>query len=211
MSNIKDLTGSRVGKLMLLERKRENSRTYYLCKCECGNEKWIRADRIKVGNCGCERKFKFNDLTNKKFGMLTVLKKVGNTKNNGHLWECKCECGETKNIPISSLISGKTISCGWYQKKKAENNIVKAAKEFKEKNLIDGTNVAYLKRDKLIKSNTSGITGVSFNKRQKLWVAYIGFKGEKNFLGYFKSKEDAIKARKEAEEKLHKEFLRNLK
>ena len=33
----KDLTGNKIGKLLLTERKRENNRTYYYCKCDCGN------------------------------------------------------------------------------------------------------------------------------------------------------------------------------
>ena len=33
---------------------------------------------------------------------------------------------------------------------------------------------------------------------------------KKYYLGRYEKKEDAIKARKDAEEKLHKEFLRNL-
>ena len=38
----KDLTGKKIGKLTLKERKRENNRTYYYCKCDCGNSLWIR-------------------------------------------------------------------------------------------------------------------------------------------------------------------------
>lgn len=209
MSNIKDLTGSRVGKLLLLERKRENNRTFYYCRCSCGNEKWIRADKIKgeTANCGCERKYKFMDLTNKKFGMLTALEVVGNTKNNGYLWRCKCDCGNFKNVPVSTLTAGTTISCGCLQKSKAKESITKANKKFREKYLIKGTNISYLNREKVIKSNTSGVTGVTFNKREGLWVAYIGFKKERYYLGYFKNKEDAIKAREEAEEKIFKPII----
>lgn len=44
------------------------------------------------------------------------------------------------------------------------------------------------------KANTSGVTGVSYCKRDKLWIA----KKSKKCLGYFKTKEEAIEARKEA-------------
>ena len=59
----KDLTGNKIGKLLLTERKRENNRTYYYCKCDCGNSLWIRADSLTKSNptqsCGCENtKFK---------------------------------------------------------------------------------------------------------------------------------------------------------
>ena len=38
-------------------------------------------------------------------------------------------------------------------------------------------------------------------KNNNCWLAQIGFNGQKIKLGRFKNKEDAIKARKEAEEK----------
>lgn len=212
MSNIKDLTGSKIGALLLLERKREKNHTYYLCKCDCGNEKWIRSDLLtKEGvSCGCKRGYNFRDLTNKRFGMLTAIKVVGTTKNNGYLWECKCDCGNYKDVPLSGLISGKIVSCGCYQKSKAKENAKKAIQKFKDKNLIENTNISYLNRDKPIKSNKSGVTGVSFNNRDGLWIAYITFKKQRYYLGSFKNKEDAIKVRKEAEEKYFKEFLENL-
>lgn len=147
----KDLTGSRVGKLLLLERKRENNRTYYFCKCDCGNEKWIRADvLLKAESCGCER-----------------IKKL---KNNEKLYNT-----------------------------------------YLDKNIIEGTNLSIITREKPTKANTSGIKGVSYQASRDKWVAQIWFKKKHYHLGRYDKKEDAIKARKEAEERLHKEFLNTLK
>lgn len=210
MSNIKDLTGSRVGILLLLERKRENNRTYYFCRCDCGNEKWIRADMLgedKTNNCGCSKSYKFRDLTGEKFGRLTAIKVVGSSVNNGHIWECQCDCGNYKDISMSALVTGKTLSCGCYQKSKAKENVKKAYKAFKDKHIVEHINLAYLTLDTPIKSNKSGITGVYLDKKSGLWKAFIGFKKKKYHLGYFKEKDSAIKVRKEAEEKLHHEFL----
>lgn len=212
MSNIKDLTGTKVGKLLLLERKRENNHTYYYCKCDCGNTKWIRADTLsKITNCGCDREYHFRDLTKERFGMLTPIKIVGTSKNNGKIWRCKCDCGNYKNISMSALISGAVISCGCYQKEKAKKQIEKASKKFKDKNIIENTNIAYLTLTKPLKNNKSGVTGVSFNNREQAWKAYIGFKKVRYSLGSFKNKEDAIKARKEAEERIYKPFLEKVK
>lgn len=58
----------------------------------------------------------------------------------------------------------------------------------------------------LSKRNTSGITGVSYSKRDKKWVAEIFAKGKKYRLGNFSKKEDAIEVRKEAEKKYFREF-----
>lgn len=48
-------------------------------------------------------------------------------------------------------------------------------------------------------NNTSGITGVSFNKRLRKWKAFIGVGGRPLHLGFFFDKTSAIAARKAAE------------
>lgn len=59
-----------------------------------------------------------------------------------------------------------------------------------------------------IRSNnkSSGHTGVSWNKRENKWRSYIKINGYQKHLGYFIDKDDAIKARKDAEEKYFGEF-----
>lgn len=51
------------------------------------------------------------------------------------------------------------------------------------------------------KNNHSGFKGVCWNNRSKKWQAYIYINGEQIYLGIFQQKEDAIKARLEAEQK----------
>ena len=60
----------------------------------------------------------------------------------------------------------------------------------------------------MAKKNTSGITGVHWNKKRKKWEAYIKVGYKQKFLGYFLNKEDAIQARKEAEKKYFGKFRR---
>jgi hypothetical protein len=57
-------------------------------------------------------------------------------------------------------------------------------------------------------NNTSGITGVWLDKRYKgnTWVAEIYANGQKYYLGRYKNKDDAIKVRKEAEDKYFGDF-----
>ena len=57
------------------------------------------------------------DLTNKKFFRLTCIKPAGRTKNGLVVWECRCDCGNIKNICTVKLRTG-TKSCGCL---KAEN------------------------------------------------------------------------------------------
>lgn len=56
------------------------------------------------------------------------------------------------------------------------------------------------------KNNTSGITGVKFNKRDNVWTAYIQANKKYKYLGSYITKEEAIKVRLQAEEKYYGEF-----
>ena len=72
---------------------------------------------------------------------------------------------------------------------------------------MDDTSVVLLQRNqKLRSSNTSGCTGVTYDKRTGKWMAYINFKKKRYWLGRYSEKKDAVKARKAAEE-IHEEFL----
>ena len=52
------------------------------------------------------------DLTGMKFGRLTVIERVGNTKSRAARWKCRCSCGKEKIVTGSHLLSGATQSCG---------------------------------------------------------------------------------------------------
>lgn len=57
------------------------------------------------------------------------------------------------------------------------------------------------------KDNTSGTTGVYYEKRWRgRWIACINYRGKSIILGRFKDKSDAIKARTEAELFYYKDF-----
>lgn len=58
----------------------------------------------------------FIDLTGKVFNRLTVVKRVENNKQGRAMWLCRCECGKTSVVTTSSLLNGKTKSCGCYCK-----------------------------------------------------------------------------------------------
>lgn len=56
-----------------------------------------------------------NDLTGKKYGMITVIRrseKAGNGKKPKILWECICDCGKETIVSSSALLTGHTVSCG---------------------------------------------------------------------------------------------------
>lgn len=56
------------------------------------------------------------------------------------------------------------------------------------------------------KNNTSMYKGVSWDKHKSRWNAYLSVGRKKVFNRYFRNLDDAIKARKEAEDKYHGEY-----
>lgn len=61
------------------------------------------------------------DLTEKRFGKLTVLYRSKNNKK-GTYWHCKCDCGNEKDVLGSNLKSGNVRSCGCLAKIKSSYN-----------------------------------------------------------------------------------------
>lgn len=55
-------------------------------------------------------------------------------------------------------------------------------------------------------NNTSGITGVSFDKKQNQWVVRMKIDAKYQYLGSFKHFDDAVKCRKDAEVKYFGEY-----
>ena len=58
----------------------------------------------------------------------------------------------------------------------------------------------------VLKNNTSGVTGVYYDKSRDKWCAKLEYQGESKLCKRFKTFEEAVSARKAAEEKYFKEF-----
>lgn len=203
-----------IGILTLVEREKIKGKWYWLCKCACGNQKYIREDSLKkkfpTQSCGCiTPKFEKVDITNRQYGRLTVIEYTGEGRFHDEIWLCRCECGNIVKRTRGSLTSlnGKINSCGCRTEEMYIENSEKAIKKLKETNWIDNTSISKITRKTVIKSNTSGVTGVTWDKTRQKWAAQIIFKKKYYFLGRYTNKEDAIKARKVAEKKYHKNFL----
>lgn len=58
--------------------------------------------------------YKFRDLTNQIFGILTVLGYIGQTPNGSRdaMWLCQCSCGNQKVAITARLNNGMIQSCG---------------------------------------------------------------------------------------------------
>ena len=116
---IEDLSGLRFEKLVVISVSgRDNfGRAKWLCKCDCGNTIICNAANLKSGttkSCGCLKhkpSSKRKDLTNKKFGKLTVLG-YSHTNKKYAVWNCRCDCGREIQVNAPYLYNGKVKSCG---------------------------------------------------------------------------------------------------
>lgn len=135
-----DLTGQRFGRLTVIKRdedrvdKRGRHTAMWVCKCECGTVKTVAGGHLKSGHtksCGCwgqrdNGRSRLDDLTGKRFGKLTVVKRAPNYVSPKEqvrtAWECKCDCGNTVVVDATVLKSGKQVSCGCHSKALAHKN-----------------------------------------------------------------------------------------
>lgn len=107
MAKYHDITGQRFGSLVAVEYLKSSK---WRCKCDCGNEVVTTYTSLKSGDrasCGCARNKPRYDLTGMRFGRLVVQDYAG-----GGLWNCICDCGNTKQADTWSLRNGVTPSCG---------------------------------------------------------------------------------------------------
>jgi len=123
---VRDLTGQRFGKLVVVgpTEQRKGSNVVWECKCDCGNTTFATTNVLTNGNkrsCSCLNKEYLvenviKDLTGQRFGKLVAIKPTDERKNGYVVWECKCDCGSTTYVPTSLLTSGNTSSCGCLKK-----------------------------------------------------------------------------------------------
>lgn len=62
---------------------------------------------------------KIVNIVGQKFGRLTVIERVEDSKRGNSRWKCRCDCGNETIVLGYHLTSGNTKSCGCYQKEKA--------------------------------------------------------------------------------------------
>lgn len=184
-----DLTGQKYGLLTVIhEVTLRNRIRYWLCQCECGNQKEVRQDHLKSGkikSCGCLRKQTSHsiDLTNKRFGKLVAKHPTQEPKNGKILWFCECDCGNTVTVSSTYLTSGNTKSCGC---SKEEINEVNLREKYDDKRVNNV--VLPLFKDKTPRKDSSvGYRGVSkyytHKSKEIRYRAWITVNGKR----YYKS------------------------
>lgn len=77
-------------------------------------------------------------------------------------------------------------------------------------NLREVTAAGNAQNASLRKDNTSGVKGVSWDKKNKKWMAQLRVNNRNKFLGHFPTVPEAAEARRRAEEALHPYYTRHL-
>ena len=140
------------------------------------------------------------DLTGQQFGKLTVLHPAENIGRRT-AWVCRCSCGNETVVKTVHLRNGHVTSCGCVGGGEGDTSIGRRL------NYVDGTCVEMLRAKTVRKNNTSGVPGVDWLAVRNRWRASICFKGRRYYLGRYQRFEDAVRARKAAEARLHDSFL----
>lgn len=149
------------------------------------------------------------NLDGKRFGRLVVL---GDASRAGYAL-CKCDCGRTKQIRKTSLTKANspTRSCGCLHRESVQKighkTISSNSKAQICRNVQFNTNFQVITKTEPPKNNKSGCTGVWFNSSRNCFEAYIQVHGKRHFIGRFKTKDEAIKARKAAEDEFFKPLI----
>lgn len=90
------------------------------CVCDCGKIVVRGSVALLHGDthsCGClhSRNLITVNLTEQRFGRLTVIAEAPRLRPRVRRWECVCDCGKTKIVNQADLRNGNTRSCGCLQ------------------------------------------------------------------------------------------------
>lgn len=121
---------------------------------------------------------KYEDLTDRKFDRLTVIRKTENNKHNKICWLCVCDCGSGKEVIASSnnLKTGHTKSCGCLHKETLKEKRI----DLKDQRY---GNITVVERVEDIGSDTAWLCQCDCGNYEVFRTEYIR---DKNFSGHCK-------------------------
>lgn len=233
----KDLTGQKFGRLTVVRQVEDyispSGKHYakWLCYCQCGSFTEVMGSSLvsqDIVSCGCFHKNQLAQRNKKQFKKCNDYEVqedyVIMYTNKGEPFFVDLEdFWKVKNICWCKNSDGYIV--GWTNNRQiglhqvimnASNGLVVDhihGKESRNDNCKSNLRIATISQNgmnkKIMSNNTSGTTGVVWVKNKNKWKAQIGIDNEMIYLGSFNNKEDAVKARKEAEEKYFGEWSYN--
>lgn len=87
----------------------------HVCQ-KCGKEFKNSRQNTKYCSSECYYNSKYIDISGKRFGRLVALQFKERKNKKETIWICKCDCGNITETPYTSLVLGRTKSCGCLNK-----------------------------------------------------------------------------------------------
>lgn len=226
----KDIIGKKFGKLTVIRflsvKEREHKNRNVLCKCDCGNEHQVNYSKLINGHtksCGCLvgesvlkrcRKYNIYDLDTYEYGVGYTgtgdefyFDKEDYDKIKDYYWHKGGSLGyiinQRQNGKIKLIMHRIVMNC---PDELMVDHINHKTNDNRKSNLriCDKRQNAW--NVGTVCTNTSGYRGVTFDKKRKKWIANIIYNNKQIYLGSYKSKEEAIKARQTANDKYYGEW-----
>lgn len=231
------LCGQKFGKLLVVDKandyidpKSKKHIKQYLCQCDCGTIKVIRASNLKSGvskSCGCERLKKCveTNRNNKKHNTYDLTGKygIGYTSKGEEFYFDLEDYKKIKNYTWMTNKKGYICTSLQFDNKKQVlmmhnlvmnnndntiiidhiNHRVNDNRKEKLRVTVNGQNNM---NHSLYKNNTSGCAGVTWKEKNQKWEVRISVNKKRYYLGLYDNINEAIKVRKEAEEKYFGEY-----
>jgi hypothetical protein len=226
----KDLTGEIFGRLKVLKQAEDyiqpngKCRAMWLCQCNCEEEKFItvRGDSLishRTQSCGCLDR----ELSAERCKDFKKHNKNDLSGDHGILWTTNTN----QEVYFDLEDANKILSHTWYENGCGYPETCIDSKKITMHQFLGYALHDHIDRNKLnnIKSNfrqcthsennrnkgltiknTSGFIGVSWDKNRSKWLSHIKVDYKLIHLGRFENKEDAIRARLNAELKYFGEF-----
>lgn len=224
-----DLTGKRFGRLVVIKRVEDHvqpsgqHKTRWLCQCDCGNEVCVISDNLNnksTQSCGClqdenrhRRKFNTYDLSG-EYG-------IGYTSKGEEFYFDLDDYNKIKNYTWYINKDGYVFAYSDNKNKVSMHRIVMNCNDDKEVDHIYGKPFRHDNRKAKLRivehfenminkglrsDNKYGATGVWYREDLNKWRASLQYNKKIIDLGSYETFDDAIKARKEAEEKYFGEY-----
>ena len=230
MGKFEDLTGQKFGRLTVVKQgdTARNGDIRWWCQCDCGNVELVlvRTYHLNSGHtksCGCLRNEAIKQPgRNKKYNRYDLSGKYGigwTSKNEEFYFDIE---DYDKIKDYCWYINNRQYVCAKVDKKQIllhrvvlqiDNNYEidhiqgkQSRHDNRKSNLRICTHSENMKNVGLRIDNTSGVTGVHFDKGEQKWIARIVIDGKRIVLGEYNNFENAKRKRLEAEKEYYGEF-----
>ena len=204
------MVGKRFGRLVVVEEAGNNKQgtALWKCACDCGNQIIVLGGSLRqmtTNSCGCLRTQK----TKKRFATHGMSKTLEYNSWNTMLQRCN-------NPNVKSYHNygerGITVCKRWLHFENFLKDMgikpkgltierIDNDKGYEPENCVWASWTKQRRNQRICKTNTSGTSGIYFDKQSKRYRVCIGNDYKNHYIGRFDTMEEAIIARKQAEQK----------